>query len=701
MAGNVIELALRLKDAASGPLSDVAKEAKAAADAANNSGKRFKITGKMLAGMGAAAVGVSVAFGAMIKSLADSRNELIDTSTRTGLTTETIAALRLAAEGSGLELANLATGLQQLPKRMADMARGTGEAKVAFEALGVSVLDSAGELRSSDDVLKESLVLLTGVESSTQQAALATQLFGEAGTGLLQALSGTELESFVEQAALFGISVGPDAAKAAGDLQREIANFGLISERAIQSFLEGMGGKEGGAAGAVKFLSASLFGLAEVFSGVMAWGRKAFSVITNSITDVFVMIVDLGSAVADVFAGNFEKAAGRAASAIWQLKNGMNETVDIAKALPGDLGDALTGGFAKGVAAFNITTAGTGGGGRRGEATQVAKVDDKGDTKASKAADALKAFEDQMKSLGTSLDKTGASMSGPIDKSQQMRNDMDKLTDTFRKSQAQARKLGVESSDAFSGLAVHFNLMQDAAKQAIAEQEIAEQRARSSEKLGKVEGGLKAAAGGPEGALAMAGPWGAIIAAISSIGKMGADGIMDMMDSFHDSIIAFVTDVVPRLITEIPEKMLEHTPEMIMAIVESIPKVLKAAFIDLPVVIAKGAWEALKKIWRAVKKFFADLWDSITPWQTGGVVQKTGLAYLHQGERIIPTSGASTQATMAGASNIGAGQAINISTNVVDPNAIDGLARMLKRELGEFGGGRSLDIFNTPSAAVG
>ena len=92
---------------------------------------------------------------------------------------------------------------------------------------------------------------------------------------------------------------------------------------------------------------------------------------------------------------------------------------------------------------------------------------------------------------------------------------------------------------------------------------------------------------------------------------------------------------------------------------------------------------------------------SVLGFQTGGVVRNSGLHMLHAGERIVPTSGASTQAVFAGAENSNSGQAINISTNVVDSNAIDGLARMLQREVGSFGGGRDLSIFNVPAAPSG
>ena len=147
MANNVVQMILKLTDQASPALERVADAADDAADGAENAGGQFKITGATLAKFGASALAAGAAVGVLIKALADSKNELIDTATRTGLTTQTIAGLRLAAEGSGLQLSALATGLQQLPKRMSDFARGTGEAKIAFEQLGVSVTNADGSQR--------------------------------------------------------------------------------------------------------------------------------------------------------------------------------------------------------------------------------------------------------------------------------------------------------------------------------------------------------------------------------------------------------------------------------------------------------------------------------------------------------------------------------------------------------------------------
>lgn len=158
----------------------------------------------------------------------DARNELADAATRTGLTTETLAALRYAAEGSGLEFRALESSLNQFPKRLADFARGSGEARYALEGLGFTaddVVGPDGELASSDKTFRQILMRLGEVESQTERSALATQIFGEAGTGLLQALGDpTALDAYSTRVALIDDRTR-GASDNSGAWQRSVADL--------------------------------------------------------------------------------------------------------------------------------------------------------------------------------------------------------------------------------------------------------------------------------------------------------------------------------------------------------------------------------------------------------------------------------------------------------------------------------------------
>ena len=259
------------------------------------------------------------------------------------------------------------------------------------------------------------------------------------------------------------------------------------------------------------------------------------------------------------------------------------------------------------------------------------------------------------------------------------------------------------------------------------------------------------------GAVGSAGPMGAAVAgvmgALSSMGKKGAKAIKADLKGFINSMIVGLTEVLPELISALPPMLIKAIPKLIGGIVKAVPLIAKSMFVDLPrqLIMTFGQWlvKAIggffkffitgmpQAIWKGVKKWFADAWQTIkaalsdlnpfkkkggifTPEktggrvalavatggisevvrglkglfkgskQTGGFINETGLQLLHQGERVIPSTGASTSAMQAAAGNIGGGgQTINISTNVVDPNALESLGRLLDRQFGERGRSRA------------
>jgi hypothetical protein len=248
--------------------------------------------------------------------------------------------------------------------------------------------------------------------------------------------------------------------------------------------------------------------------------------------------------------------------------------------------------------------------------------------------------------------------------------------------------------------------------------------AQALQAAGGGAGGLLSFAGAAAGPGSVAGPIVGAIQGLGALGQMGAEKFREDLKEFISNVISGLVEVLPEIIGEVPLALIDALPELILGTLRALPKILVRLFITLPISIAKGAGMALREIWETMKKWLSNALEKISPkgavksigsgikslgktiggvlgFQTGGYVRNTGLHLLHAGERIIPTSGASTQAVMAGAENIGSGQAVTINTSVVDPNAIDGLARMLQRELGSFGGGRDLSIFNTPAASAG
>lgn len=215
-----------------------ASAAKRAAEAAGAQGRiQFAVTAGDLQR-------VATAAWSLAQHLADANNALADASTRSALSVETLKGLKLAAEGSGVAFEELIPSLNQFPKRIQDVARGTGEAKVAFDRLGLSQDDAQKMLKDTDAGFRDLVSRLSQIPDAGERAALATQLFGEAGGKFLQAgiaSSNGALETFIGHADQFGLETGPRAAAEAAHWQRAMADLNLVLEGTASRLADAVG----------------------------------------------------------------------------------------------------------------------------------------------------------------------------------------------------------------------------------------------------------------------------------------------------------------------------------------------------------------------------------------------------------------------------------------------------------------------------
>ena len=253
----------------------------------------------------------------------------------------------------------------------------------------------------------------------------------------------------------------------------------------------------------------------------------------------------------------------------------------------------------------------------------------------------------------------------------------------------------------------------------------------------------------PAMAGAVAGPVGAAVSQsvdlLVQLGQTGAKGVVDNLNKFGTDLIAglealpelmsrVIPDFVAVFIPELIEALIRAAPEMFMANMRSSFDMIKFAIWDLPVTLAERIGEVVADWWERASEFFQNLFT--LQWReagiidpdktmgdrakttgrvalgvatlgiselaikmgqafkdgagmaTGGFVDRTGIALVHQGERVVPASGASTQ-TAKGMMGGGASANVTINTNVVDPNSIPALVSEIERHFGSFGRGTS------------
>lgn len=183
-----------------------------------------------------AGIGVGLSLGglaAFVKSGIDAADELGKLSQKVGVTVESLSALQYAAKLSDVSTEQLSTGLRQLAKNAADTAAGTGDAKDAFEALGIAVTGAGGGLKSTETLLLDVAERFAGIEDGAGKTALAMRIFGKAGAELIPLLNGGRagFEELRREAERLGIVISTKTAAAAEKFNDDLTRLGAASDR--------------------------------------------------------------------------------------------------------------------------------------------------------------------------------------------------------------------------------------------------------------------------------------------------------------------------------------------------------------------------------------------------------------------------------------------------------------------------------------
>lgn len=283
-----------------------AKQERALKKVGNTASNVGKSIGASFSSIGIAAGAAAVAVLAFGQHIADMSNELVDASTKTGISVETLHGLRLAAQGAGVSFEELNGGLNKIPQLMQFAADGSKEAQMAFKNLGVETMETVDgfqKLRSADDVLKDIFKSLQQVTSAEEKAARAAKLFGEdAGPKFIQSGAIDNLEKFVALAKEFGVASGPKMQKEMADFQRNAANAMMVLQgEIVRTFDVLMGGEGGSGAGlnkAMNLLIESFVVLGSVAQNVLGGLNLHFQKLGFEILPVIkIMMGDVGEGV--------------------------------------------------------------------------------------------------------------------------------------------------------------------------------------------------------------------------------------------------------------------------------------------------------------------------------------------------------------------------------------------------------------------
>jgi hypothetical protein len=164
-------------------------------------------------------------------------DEIAKASKRTGIAVEELSKLRYAAGQQDVAFAELTNGLRFLARNMDNASKGMKESKEAFDALGISVTDTDGELRPVGEVLLEVADGMKRTTNQTERTALAMAVFGRSGAQMLpfiQEGSGS-IEELTERAEKLGLVMSEETAAAAeefgdrwSDMKEQLLQFSVV-----------------------------------------------------------------------------------------------------------------------------------------------------------------------------------------------------------------------------------------------------------------------------------------------------------------------------------------------------------------------------------------------------------------------------------------------------------------------------------------
>lgn len=170
---------------------------------------------KVFAGL--AAVAGAVKFTASVKASIDAADKFAKMSQQVNVSVESLSTLQHAASLSGSSLESMDKGLRRLSTNLLDANRGLKESEESFEALGVGVTDSQGNLRDVESVLLDVADKFSKTKDSTEKTALAMKLFGKSGAELIPLLNaGSDgIRAMQDEARALGLEISGPTARAA------------------------------------------------------------------------------------------------------------------------------------------------------------------------------------------------------------------------------------------------------------------------------------------------------------------------------------------------------------------------------------------------------------------------------------------------------------------------------------------------------
>lgn len=707
MASRAIDFILNVKGNAVDKTDQLADNLDEAGDSADGAGASIGGFSVGLVAVAAAAAAAAAALFTMIEAQVALIDETNTLAASTGFSNELIQGLRLSADATGKSLSELVP--KGLAKKALDAANGLTKAQLAFEQVGISAEDLVGpdgSLVNMDTLLLQIIDNLDDIPDAGTKAALATALLGTQGQQMLTAFGDSkELIGFVNTAREFGTDVGPEAVRQAGAWQKATSTLKLSFTNLKDGILD--------ATGVSKFLIS-------VFDALSTTVTFFGALFVGMINEAMKRIGLLGDALMALAGGEFAAAAQLAADAILPDVEGLVAVWD--EAVRQSIVISAQGGTK--VLERDIATPGGGGGGRGRGPLEIPVVE-----LGEKSIEAIEKGQPDENPWPEFLDGLDVLISISREELEafQRQESIARASQTLGDvsiALSSAEGLGQIIGDVFLGG------MGDLISQGIS---IARDIDNQLEAIVADVFSLPDEIGS-----SLRRTW---IEVIPNIIRDIPELLVDVLVGLPVAIAEGIVLGLPEAVRAIGDAVVDAAGRVI-GFLDGAMSFLFGDWWETAKDFFKGIWDgigsaintimdgavvqwiigAFDTIWSTVRDFFVGLFDigggngalvgqqgnvlgtnfrgnqgdvqifgvGIPGFASGGFATKTGLAMLHEGERVVPASGAST-GTAAGMMGRGG---INIQNMTVKANDPREFLRAIERELGDFGMGETFTPFS-------
>jgi hypothetical protein len=167
----------------------------------------------------------AVALGEFALKGAETADHMGKLAQQSGVTVESFSRMAFGFRLSDVSADELGGAMNKLNKNIAEAAAGSAHQASLFKALGVSVTDAGGKVRSTDAVMKNLADRFAGMEDGANKALLSGELFGkQLGAKMIPALNqGADgLAKMADESDRLGATISGSAAKSAEEFNDNI-----------------------------------------------------------------------------------------------------------------------------------------------------------------------------------------------------------------------------------------------------------------------------------------------------------------------------------------------------------------------------------------------------------------------------------------------------------------------------------------------